>query len=139
MEIVYDLEDIGNAANEFLEYCNGYRVFAFTGELGAGKTTFISSICAQLGVKEIVTSPTYALIQEYHFAKDDSILHIDLYRLKNIEEAIEAGVEDCLFSDKMCMVEWPERAMLLFPPETVYANLHLLSANMRKMIVQLPQ
>ena len=62
-----------------------------------------------------------------------------MYRIKNIEEAIEAGVEDCLLSDKLCMVEWPERAILLFPPETVYASLQTLSANMRKLIVQLPQ
>jgi tRNA threonylcarbamoyladenosine biosynthesis protein TsaE len=139
MEIIFDLDDIEQAAKEFVEYSSAYRVFAFTGELGAGKTTFINAVCKQLGVKETVTSPTYAIIQEYHFEKKSIIYHIDMYRIKNVEEAIEAGVEDCLLSDKLCMVEWPERAILLFPPETVYASLQAISANMRKLIVQFPQ
>ena len=138
MELLYDLSDIGNAAKEFVEYCSAFRVFAFTGEMGAGKTTLIKAICRHLGVKEPVTSPTYAIIQEYYYKKNN-LFHIDLYRLKSAEEAIEAGVEDCLLSDSLCMVEWPERAMLLFPPETVYTNLHIVSATSRKLIVQLPQ
>jgi tRNA threonylcarbamoyladenosine biosynthesis protein TsaE len=139
VEIIFNLDDIENAVKEFVSLSRAYKVFAFTGELGAGKTTLINAICKQLGVKEIVTSPTYAIIQEYHCEKKNIIYHIDMYRIKNIEEAIEAGVEDCLLSDKLCMVEWPERAILLFPPETVYASLQTLSANMRKLIVQLPQ
>src|SRR6266699_2276392 len=139
MEIIFNLDDIENVAKEFVECSSAYKVFAFTGGLGAGKTTFINAICKQLGVKETVTSPTYAIIQEYHFKEKGIIYHIDMYRIKNIEEAIEAGVEDCLRSDKLCMVEWPERAILLFPPATVYASLQTLSANMRKLIVQLPQ
>ena len=69
MEIIFNLDDIENAAKEFVECSSAYKVFAFTGELGAGKTTFINAICKQLGVKETVTSPTYAIIQEYHFEK----------------------------------------------------------------------
>ena len=92
-----------------------------------------------MGVKETVTSPTYAIIQEYYFEKTDIIYHIDMYRIKNIDEAIEAGVEDCLMSGKLCMVEWPEKAMVLFPSETVYSSLQTLSADRRKLIVQLPQ
>ena len=139
MEIIFNLDDIENAAKEFVECSSEHKVFAFTGELGAGKTTFINAVCKQLGVKETVTSPTYAIIQEYYFEKKSIIYNIDMYRIKNIEEAIEAGVEDCLLSDKLCMVEWPEKAILLFPPETVFASLQTLSANMRKLIVQLPQ
>jgi tRNA threonylcarbamoyladenosine biosynthesis protein TsaE len=139
MEIIFNLDDIDNAAKEFIECSSEYKVFAFAGELGAGKTTFINAVCKQFGVKETVTSPTYAIIQEYYFEKKSIIYHIDMYRIKNIEEAIEAGVEDCLLSDKLCMVEWPEKAILLFPPETVYASLQTLSAAARKLIVQLPQ
>jgi tRNA threonylcarbamoyladenosine biosynthesis protein TsaE len=139
MEIIFTLDDIENAAKEFFEFNSTYKVFAFAGEPGAGKTTFINAICKQLGVKETVTSPTYAMIQEYYFEKKSMIYHIDMYRIRNIEEAIEAGVEDCILSGKLCMVEWPEKAILLFPPETVYASLETLSANMRKLIVQLPQ
>jgi tRNA threonylcarbamoyladenosine biosynthesis protein TsaE len=138
MEIIFNLNDIENAAKEFVECTGAYKVFAFKGELGAGKTTFINAICKQLGVKETVTSPTYAIIQEYHFEKKSIIYHIDMYRIRNTEEAIEAGVEDCLLSGRICMVEWPERAILLFPPETVYTSLQTLSANGRKLIAQLP-
>lgn len=139
MEIIFTLDDIEKTAKEFVQYTSVFKVFAFSGELGAGKTTFINAVCKQLGVKEIVTSPTYAIIQEYYFEEKDIIYHIDMYRIANIDEAIEAGVEDCLLSDNICMVEWPEKAILLFPPETVFASLQPLSANMRKLIVQLPQ
>jgi tRNA threonylcarbamoyladenosine biosynthesis protein TsaE len=139
MEIIFNLNDIENTAKEFVECTGVYKVFAFKGELGAGKTTFINAVCKQLGVKETVTSPTYAIIQQYHFEEKNIIYHIDMYRIRDIEEAIEAGVEDCLLSGKLCMVEWPERAILLFPPETVYTSLQTLSANRRKLIAQLPQ
>jgi len=139
MELIFTLDDIDNAAKKFVDYSNLYRVFGFSGELGAGKTTFINAVCKQLGVKETVTSPTYAIIQEYYFEKKRIIYHIDLYRIVNIEEAVEAGVEDCLLSNNLCMVEWPGKAILLFPPETVYASLQTVSANSRKLIVQLPQ
>ena len=139
MEIIFSLDDIDGAAKEFVEYSRNYSVFAFAGELGAGKTTLVNAICKQFEVKEAVTSPTYAIIQEYYFEERNIIYHIDLYRIKNIQEAIEAGVEDCLLSDAVCMVEWPERAIALFPPLTVYASLETLSPAVRKLIVQLPQ
>jgi tRNA threonylcarbamoyladenosine biosynthesis protein TsaE len=139
MEIIFKLGDIENAAKKFIDYCNGYKVYAFKGELGAGKTTFINAVCAQLGVEETVTSPTYAIIQEYYSQGGDIIYHIDMYRIKSIEEAIEAGVEDCLHSGKLCMVEWPEKANTLLPGETIYASLTAVSRDVRKLIVQLPQ
>jgi tRNA threonylcarbamoyladenosine biosynthesis protein TsaE len=139
MEIIFTLDDIENAATQFVQYTKAFKVFAFSGELGAGKTTFINAVCKHLGVKETITSPTYAIIQEYYFEKKSMIYHVDMYRIASIDEAIEAGVEDCLLSDYICMVEWPEKAILLFPPGTVFASLQSLSANMRKLIVQLPQ
>jgi tRNA threonylcarbamoyladenosine biosynthesis protein TsaE len=139
MEFIFDLNNIEIAAKEFVSFTRQYKVFAFSGELGSGKTTFINAVCRQLGVKEIVTSPTYAIIHEYYFEKTGSIYHIDMYRIKNIDEAIEAGVEDCLISGKLCMVEWPEKAMVLFPFATVYSSLQTVSADRRKLIVQLPQ
>ena len=139
MEIIFNLDDIDNAVKEFVVYTSAYNVFAFKGELGAGKTTFIHAVCKLLGVNETVTSPTYAIIQEYHSEKENTIYHIDMYRIKNIDEAIEAGVEDCLISSKLCMVEWPEKAMVLFPFATVYSSMQTVSADRRKLIVQLPQ
>jgi tRNA threonylcarbamoyladenosine biosynthesis protein TsaE len=138
MEFIFDLDDIQNIAKKFIPLIDKYKIIAFSGELGAGKTTLINAICKQLGVVENVTSPTYAIIQEYHF-NSNIIYHIDLYRVKSIEEAIDAGIEDCLQSKDLCMVEWPEKAILLFPKETVYASLQTVSDNIRKLIVQLPQ
>ena len=139
MEIIFTSDNIEAAAKEFITFTNEYNVFAFSGELGAGKTTFINAICKLLGVKETVTSPTYAIIQEYHSTEKNIIYHLDLYRIKNIEEAIDAGVEDCLLGDNLCMVEWPEKAILLFPPETIYSSLQIISNETRKLIVKLPQ
>lgn len=139
MEIIFTLAGIQNVAKDFIKYCKAYKVFAFSGELGAGKTTFIHAVCKEIGVKEAVTSPTYAIIQEYHLENEAIIYHLDLYRIKNMEEAIEAGVEDCLAGDELCMVEWPENAFSLFPPQTVYISLQALSDGTRKLIVQLPQ
>ncbi len=139
MELIFDYDNIENAAKKFVPLTDKYNVFAFTGELGAGKTTFINAICRQLEVATIVTSPTYSIIQEYDSKIKDTIYHMDLYRIKNAQEAIEAGVEDCLLSNNLCMVEWPEKAISLFPPTTVFASLQVLSDSNRKLIVQLPQ
>jgi tRNA threonylcarbamoyladenosine biosynthesis protein TsaE len=138
MEFIFELDNIQKIAKEFISLIDKYKIIAFSGELGAGKTTLINAICKELGVKEIVTSPTYAIIQEYH-SGSDIVYHIDLYRIKSVEEAIDTGIEDCLQSKNLCFVEWPEKALLLFPEETVYASLQTLSNNIRKLIVELPQ
>lgn len=138
MEIKFSLEDIGPTADDFLQICKGYKVFAFSGELGAGKTTFINSLCKSLGVEEAVTSPTYSIIQEYHSADNSIIYHIDLYRIKSRTEASEAGIEDCLNSSEICMVEWPEIVPGIFPDNTIFTNIKVLSANRRKLIITLP-
>lgn len=138
MEFVFDSNNIQKIAKNFVSLIDKYKIIAFSGELGAGKTTFINAICKELGVKECVTSPTYSIIQEYH-SDNNIIYHMDLYRIKSIEEAIDAGIEDCFQSKDLCLIEWPERARLLFPEETVYASLQTVSNNIRKLIVQLPQ
>ena len=139
MEIISSLNEIEHAAKKIILLINKYNIFAFTGELGAGKTTFIASICKLLGVPETVTSPTYSLIQEYQVGENKIIYHLDLYRIKSNEEAADAGVEDCLYSNELCFVEWPEKAPLLFPDSTVYIFFQILSDDKRKLIVQLPQ
>jgi len=139
MEIVFELADIESTANKFLEVCKNYKVFAFSGDLGAGKTTFINALCKKLGVEETVTSPTYSIIQEYTTNADEIIYHMDLYRIKNKEEAIEAGIEDCIYSNEICMVEWPGKAPSIFPDETVYSTFEILSDSKRKLIVELPR
>lgn len=139
MEIVFALENIKVAANQFLQMCGDHKVFAFSGDLGAGKTTFINSLCKILGVEENVTSPTYSIIQEYLSKNNNIIYHIDLYRIKSRTEAMEAGIEDCLNGKEICMVEWPERVPDIFPGNTVFTSIEILSANERKLIITLPR
>jgi tRNA threonylcarbamoyladenosine biosynthesis protein TsaE len=138
MEIIFELDEIETIAHKFLQIVKPNKVFAFSGDLGAGKTTFINALCKQLGVTESVTSPTYSIIQEYAGADNEIIYHIDLYRLKSDREAMDAGIEDCINSDEICMIEWPERAPSIFPDETVYASVETLSDRTRKLVVQLP-
>jgi tRNA threonylcarbamoyladenosine biosynthesis protein TsaE len=138
MELLYDLGDIEIIARQFILDIDEYKIIAFTGELGAGKTTFINAVCKDLQVKETVTSPTYSIIQEYHFGNANIIYHMDLYRIKNVEEAIDAGVEECLQSGHLCFVEWPENAHLFFEENTVWVALKTVSEFGRKMVVQLP-
>ncbi|MDQ6902555.1 MAG: tRNA (adenosine(37)-N6)-threonylcarbamoyltransferase complex ATPase subunit type 1 TsaE [Bacteroidota bacterium] len=138
MELLYDLDDIEIVAKQFILDIDDYKIIAFTGDLGAGKTTFITAVCKELQVKEAITSPTYSIIQEYHFGKENIIYHMDLYRIKNIEEAMDAGVEECLQSGHLCFVEWPENAHSFFMENTVWVTLKTVSEFGRKMVVQLP-
>ncbi|MEO6905773.1 MAG: tRNA (adenosine(37)-N6)-threonylcarbamoyltransferase complex ATPase subunit type 1 TsaE [Ginsengibacter sp.] len=138
MELIFELNKIENAAKEFLKLINDNKVFAFSGELGAGKTTFISALCKESGVVETVTSPTYSIIQEYKTIANRIIYHIDLYRIKSNEEAMDAGIEDCLNSGEICMVEWPEKAPKIFPDETIFSIFEIVSSTKRKLVIQLP-
>ncbi len=112
------------------------KIFAFHGELGAGKTTFIHAFCVVLGVEDVVSSPTFSIINEYRYPQnggESSIFHIDLYRLKNSGEARGAGVEDCLYSGHICVVEWPERALELFPEGTIHLRFEVLDESRRRL------
>ena len=138
MEIYFDFNEIEKTVKKFLKAIPGYKVFAFRGDLGAGKTSFITALCKVLGVAETVTSPTYSIIQEYKTNNNKTIFHIDLYRIKSKEEAVDAGVEDCLLSNDICMVEWPEKAPDIFPANTIYTDIEILSDTKRKLIIKLP-
>jgi tRNA threonylcarbamoyladenosine biosynthesis protein TsaE len=122
MEWRYEIQDIQAIAKSFWQAVGDARVFAVSGEMGAGKTTFIHALCLQKGVKDVVGSPTFSIINEYLFTENGiirKIYHIDLYRLKDEEEARLAGVEDCLNSDHICFVEWPGISPGLFPADTI--------------------
>jgi tRNA threonylcarbamoyladenosine biosynthesis protein TsaE len=137
MELIFSLDNIEIAAKEFIDLLKDRRVVAFHGNLGAGKTTFIKAVCKQLGVKENVSSPTFSIINQYTTVIDKSIFHIDLYRIKDDEEAINAGVEECIYSGDLCFVEWPERISFL-PYDTVNVFIEPVSENERKLICKLP-
>ena len=138
LEIYFDYSEIDKAAKKFLEATDSRKIFAFSGDLGAGKTSFITALCKELGVHETVTSPTYSIIQEYKTGENQTIFHIDLYRIKSKQEAIDAGVEDCLLSNELCMVEWPERAPEIFPVAAVFSQMIILPDTKRKLIIKLP-
>lgn len=127
-------------SQRLLENFPDARVLAFTGEVGAGKTTFIQQICKQLGILEVVSSPTFALVNEYGYidaqsGSKNSAYHLDLYRLRNIEEALDIGIEDYLYSGKYCFVEWPEIIEPLLPEDTLRIHLEILSDSQRKMLI----
>lgn len=125
---------------KLLENFPDRRVFAFTGEVGAGKTTFIQNTCKHLGVTQVVSSPTFALVNEYVYLEassglPQSVYHLDLYRLRSIEEALDIGVEDYLYSGNYCFVEWPEIIAPLLPEDTLRIHLEILSDSKRKMLI----
>lgn len=138
MEIVFDENEIDKAAGQFLAFTKGYTIFAFSGELGAGKTTFINALCKQLNAEDSATSPTYSIIQEYPTKNGGLLYHMDWYRLENSEEALNAGVEDCLNSGNICMIEWPEKAVDLLPEQTIFSNFSLINFYTRKLLVTIP-
>ena len=139
MEIIYNLDEIEMVSKFFITIIKDFKIFTFSGELGSGKTTLINTICLSQGVVDTVTSPTYSIIQEYRSGNELIIYHLDLYRIKNTREAIDAGVEECLMSGELCLIEWPENARSLLPKQTVSIFFETLSAERRKLVVELPQ
>ena len=119
MEIkINDLNSIRETAREFIDHMDGRKVFAFYGKMGAGKTTFIKAVCEELGVEDVITSPTFAIINEYS-GKYDTIYHFDFYRIKKLEEVYDMGYEDYFYSGALCFIEWPELIEEVLPEDAV--------------------
>ena len=134
MEIEFTLLQINDAAKLFWKSAGAARVFAFHGAMGAGKTTFIHALCKVQGVSGITGSPTFSIINEYETGSGSgTIFHMDLYRLKDEQEAINAGVEDSLHSGNLCLVEWPERAPGIFPEETLHVYIDITDSEHRRL------
>jgi len=136
MELEFSLDTIKEIATLFWKSVENTTVFAFHGNMGAGKTTFIHALCDVKGVKDVVGSPTFSIINEYLYKGNKKIFHIDLYRLKDEEEAIQAGVEDCLYSDHISFVEWPERAPGIFPEGTVHVYIEVIDSTHRRLRIE---
>jgi tRNA threonylcarbamoyladenosine biosynthesis protein TsaE len=141
MDEIISLGQLENFAKRFwIKFPDG-KVIAFYGNMGAGKTTLITTLCKIKGVKEVIGSPTFSIINEYAYLYNGSeqiIYHMDLYRLNSIEEIIRAGVEDCLESGEICMVEWPEKAPELFDERTIKVFIEPVSDTERKIQVTAP-
>lgn len=120
MEIkINSLEEIKEAAKQFVSSIGSDNVFAFYGAMGAGKTTFIKAICETLGVKDVITSPTFAIVNEYTDGKGMPIYHFDFYRIKKLEEVYDMGYADYFDSGNLCLLEWPELIEELLPTNVV--------------------
>ena len=127
---IHSIEQIDEAAQEFLTLMGDKRIFAFYGGMGVGKTTFIKALCEQLGVKGQVASPTFAIVNEY---SPGPIFHFDFYRLKNLDEARDIGLDDYLYSGNICLMEWPEVVEPLLPEDTVKVQLEELPDGTREI------
>jgi tRNA threonylcarbamoyladenosine biosynthesis protein TsaE len=136
MTLSFTLSDIKQAAEEVFEFAKDKKVWAIHGEMGAGKTTFIHAICENLGVASAIGSPTYSIINEYKSDQAGEIYHMDWYRLKDEEEALQAGVEDCLFSGNLCFVEWPEKAAALLPDDCLHVSLTVIDEKTRQISLE---
>jgi tRNA threonylcarbamoyladenosine biosynthesis protein TsaE len=138
VDLIFNKEQLTIAANQVLQIAGDTKVFAFHGEMGAGKTTFIHALSDAKGVKDVVGSPTFSIINEYAYdcaGTKRMLFHIDLYRMKDEEEAIQAGVEDCLYSGYTCFVEWPDKAPGIFPADTMHLYLSVLDSQTRKLSI----
>lgn len=120
MEIrINNISEINKAAKEFIANIGNNYVFAFYGKMGAGKTTFIKAVCEELEVTDVITSPTFAIVNEYHSEKVGSIYHFDFYRIKKLEEVYDMGYEDYFYSQSLCFIEWPELVEDLLPENVI--------------------
>jgi len=131
MDLLVTLTNILQKADEFWKSVNDKNIIAFHGEMGSGKTTFIHALCEVKQVTSTINSPTFSIINEYLFP-GGIIFHIDLYRLKDEEEAIRAGVEDCLYSGNICLVEWPEKAPMIFPENSLHIYIDFIDPETRR-------
>ncbi len=133
MELTFTQPQISLAAIQIFDAGKDCRVWAFRGEMGAGKTTLIKAICHHMQVSSTVASPTYSIINEYRSEKGN-VFHIDLYRLRDMDEVLQAGVEECIISGHYCFIEWPDKAPGLLPLNTFYLSLSSIDENTRKII-----
>lgn len=131
---VFDLDRIDAAAADLISTFPEARIFAFYGEMGSGKTTFIKSLCRTMGVGQFVTSPTFALVNEY---RDKSgkpgIFHFDFYRIEKVDEVMDMGYEDYFYSDSFCFIEWPEKVASLLPDNTLRISIDVLDNGNRQI------
>ena len=118
---IKSLEEIGAAAQEFVQYISSSdlqsNIFAFFGQMGAGKTTFIKAICQELGVADAVNSPTFTIVNEYKAAKGFPVYHFDFYRINKITEAYDIGIDEYFSGDGLCLIEWPEKIKEILPDD----------------------
>ncbi len=138
MEKLFDrvrLENLDTVAREILDFCGSERVFALEGAMGAGKTTLAKALCAALGCKDVVSSPTFAIVNVYYSDKAGEVYHFDFYRINSLAEAEEIGTQEYLYSGSYCFMEWSERVEALLPESVARIQIDVLSQNERQIKV----
>ncbi|MBX2877096.1 MAG: tRNA (adenosine(37)-N6)-threonylcarbamoyltransferase complex ATPase subunit type 1 TsaE [Saprospiraceae bacterium] len=129
------INELEDSARKLLMQAGERKVMAFSGEIGAGKTSLIQRLCQQLGVEEKVTSPTFALANVYASSSGEEVFHLDLYRLKDTQEALDMGIEEYLYGDRYCFIEWPAVIEELLPADTLYIRIELIENSHRKIVL----
>ena len=135
------VNQLNDFAIRFWQLVENKKLFAFHGEMGSGKTTLITVICKAKGVEELISSPTYSIINEYRFYENKTekkIYHLDLYRLNSMEEIIQAGVEDCIYSGDICFIEWPEKIPEFLNENTVKVFIEIMGDTSRQVKIEMP-
>jgi len=135
MQMIYELKDIDAVVQQVWQACKHKKVWLFDANMGSGKTTFINALCKYLQVKEVSSSPTFSIINEYKSEVIGTIYHLDLYRLKDAEDAVNAGVEDVLYNNNYCFVEWPEKALEIMPDDVCHITINLIDTDKREIII----
>ena len=132
---IKSLDNINKTAQEFINQIGKNTIFAFNGKMGAGKTTFIKSICETMGVTETVNSPTFSIVNEYEAADRRIIYHFDCYRINKIQEALDFGAEEYLYSGNLCFIEWSENIAPILPDSLVNVDIVELENGRREIVV----
>ncbi|MBX9785058.1 MAG: tRNA (adenosine(37)-N6)-threonylcarbamoyltransferase complex ATPase subunit type 1 TsaE [Chitinophagaceae bacterium] len=139
MQKEFTIQTIHAVAAELWQEFSSYKVWAFDAPMGSGKTTFIHALCDVLGVTDAVGSPTFSIINQYKTATGQIIYHLDLYRINDDEEAVQAGIEDVLYSGEYCMVEWPEKIQGLMPDTALKIQIETVSDLLRRLSITIPK
>lgn len=134
---LYNLDKISETAKEFINLTRGHKRFAFYGSMGAGKTTFIIALCNALGAVDTINSPTFTIINEYRSNTGDPIYHLDFYRINNISELFDIGIEDYFKDDVYSFIEWPEKAEAILPGDIVKVFIDVIDKNKRELKIDL--
>lgn len=132
----YNEDELQEVARKLVSNFSQIKVWCFDAEMGAGKTTLTKKICEELGVQDEMSSPTFSIVNEYLTENGEDIYHFDFYRLKDMEEALDIGVEDYLYSGNLCLLEWPEIIQPLLPDEYLQINIKLVGDNTRSLTAQ---